>query len=387
MTRDDLLALLAEPLVHLGPVPVPGWAAGLGLLLAAVVLLRRRPRAGEAASGAELDAALARLDAILASQAETNGRVHAMAEHLGARQSDLARAVSERLDGMTARVGQTLRDSAGQTGASLSVLAERLAVIDRAQSEIRDLAGEMVRLQDILSDKQARGAFGEGRMRAIVADALPASAYAFNAPLPNGKRPDCLVSMGREVPPLAIDAKFPLEAFLAYREADTEDARTLAARRVARDMEVHARAISEKYLLPGRTQEVALMFVPSESVFADLHEHFPDALERAQRLRVLVVSPSLLLLALQLARSICKDARMREEAHRIQREVALIAEDVERLAGRVTGLQTHFGQALRDIEAIVVSAEKLRRRGIRVAEIDVGETPAVPVQRGFAPAE
>src|SRR5436305_5643097 len=252
---------------------------------------------------------------------------------------------------------------------SLQKLNERLAVIDTAQKNITELASQVTSLQNVLANKQARGAFGQGRMEAIVADALPKGAFAFQHTLSNGKRPDCAVFLhdGR---PLVIDAKFPLEAITALREAKGEDARKQAAARLRADIGRHVTDIAEKYLVPGETQDVALMFVPSESVFAELHDGFDDLVQRAYRARVMLVSPALLMLAIQVVQQIQKDARMREAADQIHAEVGHLMDDLKRLHERVFKLQQHFGQANEDVRQILVSAEKIERRGVRIREVE-----------------
>ncbi|KAA0972349.1 DNA recombination protein RmuC [Aureimonas fodinaquatilis] len=375
MTVESLINLWQTPLFNLAgqgiSLGVLGSAA-MGCLLVFAVLRLRRERAD-----AE-DAAL-RFEAILQSQAELTGRMQTMGEILGGRQADLARLVAERLDGVGVRVNQSIAESSGKTQESLSKLAERLAVIDRAQGEIRNLAGEVVRLQDILANKQARGAFGQGRMEAIIADALPSGSYSFQATLSNGKRPDCLIHMPNGAPALAIDAKFPLEGFSALRAAEEPEARQAAGQRFRRDMDVHIRAVSEKYLISGETQDTAFLFVPSEAVFAELYEHFDDIVQKAHRARVVIVSPSLLLLSVQVVQALLKDHLMRQEAGRIQHEVGLLSQDLQRLDQRVQALKTHFGQTGRDIDLILTSTGKLLKRGERIAAVDLDTPESAPM--------
>lgn len=368
MSFASLAALLDSPLFALGQRPVSLGEAllALGALLVLWRLVRRL-RSGE---DFEADGT----DAILRAQAELAGRLHSMGEMLGARQAELAHTVAERLDGMGHRVGRGLAEAQAQTGETLSRLAERLAVIDRAQGEIRGLAGEVVRLQDILANKQARGAFGQARMEAIVMDSLPRGSYSFQATLSNGKRPDCVIPMPNGAPALVIDAKFPLESWNAFREAESDELRDAAAQRLRRDMDVHIRAISEKYLLPGETQDTAFLFVPSESVFAEINEHFEDIIRRAHRARVVIVSPSLLMLSIEVVKALLKDQRLRQEAGRIQKEVTLLADDLQRLDARVAALKTHFAQTGRDIDQILVSTEKLVRRGERINGLELETT-------------
>ncbi|WP_062110931.1 DNA recombination protein RmuC [Aureimonas sp. AU40] len=375
MSFVQIASLLDSPLFALGQRPVS--VGEVLLALAALIFLWRLVRRLGGADEAPGEGA----EAILRAQAELAGRLHSMGEMLGARQAELAHTVAERLDGMGHRVGRTLAEAQMQTGETLSRLSERLAVIDRAQGEIRGLAGEVVRLQDILANKQARGAFGQARMEAIVMDSLPRGSYSFQATLSNGKRPDCVIPMPNGAPGLVIDAKFPLESWNAFREAPSDEARDAAATRLRRDMDVHIKAVSEKYLLPGETQDTAFLFVPSESVFAELNEHFEDIIRRAHRVRVVIVSPSLLMLSIEVVKALLKDQRMRQEAGRIQKEVMLLAEDLQRLDARVAALKTHFHQTGRDVDQILVSTEKLVRRGERIAGLEL--EPSEPER--FAP--
>jgi DNA recombination protein RmuC len=248
-------------------------------------------------------------------------------------------------------------------------------VIDTAQNNIQSLAGQVVQLQAILSNKQTRGAFGQSRMEAIVADGLPMGGYEFQATLSNNSRPDCLIHMPNDSPKLVIDAKFPLEAWNAIRAAEGPDAQGRAAQAFRRDVEIHIRDIAAKYLISGETQDTAFMFVPSESVFAEIHENFEGVVQRAHRLRVVIVSPSLLMLSIQVVQALLKDARMREQAHLIQGEVAMLMTDLGRLDERVRKLQQHFLQANKDIDDILTSSNKLNRRGQKIEALEFGGSP------------
>lgn len=240
-------------------------------------------------------------------------------------------------------------------------------------------------LKSILADKQARGAFGQGRMEAIVQDALPPAGYSFQASLSTGVRPDCLIHLPNGAPPLVIDAKFPLEAWTAMRDAASPEERARAEAQMRRDMAIHIRDIHDKYLIPGETQDTAFLFVPSEALFADLNETFADLIQRAHRARVVLVSPSLLLLSIQVVQSVLRDHRMREEAHRIQAEVGHLVDDVDRLVERVAKLGSHFAQAAKDIEQITVSADKIARRAARIEDMDLG--PDAPEAAREAPPQ
>ncbi|HWK69199.1 MAG TPA: DNA recombination protein RmuC [Rhizobiaceae bacterium] len=383
---STLTGLFSEPVARLGATTITlGQAAGSSavllflLLLILVMALWRSARARAVAAAEAAERARdteARMAEILQAQAEMQGRMGAIAEVFGSRQAELTQAIGQRLDAMTGRIGQTMADQTKSTHESLAKLQERLAVIDTAQNNIQSLAGQVVQLQSILSNKQTRGAFGQSRMEAIIGDGLPFGAYVFQATLSNGSRPDCLVSMPNGAPSLAIDAKFPLEAWNAIRAADGAEARKLAAQAFRRDMEVHIRDIADKYLIPGETQDTAFMFVPSESVFAEIHENFEAIVQRALRARVVMVSPSLLMLSIQVVQALLRDARVREQAHRIQIEVVKLMEDVARLDERVRKLQAHFGQASKDIEDILVSSTKVSRRGQKIEALEFAGTDA-----------
>ncbi|TCV75848.1 DNA recombination protein RmuC [Neorhizobium sp. S3-V5DH] len=345
-------------------------AAAAVILLFLVLVLRSNSRRRQDAARQAAEAE-ARLSELIRAQSEMQGRLSVMAETLSTRQSELNQAVSQRLDGMTHRIGTTITEQTRSTHENLRKLQERLAVIDAAQNNIQTLAKDVVGLQAILSNKQTRGAFGQGRMETIVADGLPLGAYSFQSSLSNGTRPDCTIRMPNNAPPLVVDAKFPLEAWNAFREAAAPEARRSAAQQFRRDLEVHIKDISEKYLLPGETQDMAFLFVPSESIFAEIHEHFEAVVQKAQRSRVVFVSPSLLMLSIQVIQAVLKDQRMREQAHLIQGEVALLMEDLTRLDDRTRKLQGHFLAAQRDVEQIVTSSEKLTRRGAKIGALEL----------------
>lgn len=337
-------------------------------------------------SGRQAEDAEARMGELMRMQGEMQGRLSAMGETLAARQVELSQVVGQRLDGMTHRIGATITEQTRSTHDNLRQLQERLAVIDAAQNNIQSLAKDVVGLQAILSNKQTRGAFGQGRMEAIVSDGLPMGAFEFQKTLSNGSRPDCVIRMPNGLPPLVIDAKFPLEAWNAFREAAAPEARRAASQQFRRDMEVHIRDVSEKYLIAGETQDTAFLFVPSESIFAEIHEHFESVIQKAQRARIVIVSPSLLMLSIQVIQAVLKDQRMREQAHLIQGEVALLMEDLGRLDERTRKLQSHFFAAQKDVEQIVTSTEKLGRRGARIEALELEAPVAAPIpQTGPTP--
>jgi DNA recombination protein RmuC len=271
------------------------------------------------------------------------------------------------------KLGSSLIEAEGRTAESLSKLYERLVRIDAAGQSLDDLSKEVVSLQQVLSDKQTRGAFGQMRMEAILEDGLPRNAFELQATLSNGKRPDALIRLPSAPAPLAVDAKFPLEGFEALRTAATAEARTQALARFRDSVSRHVDDIAGKYLIPGETQDMALMFVPSEAVYAELHERLPELVQRAFRARVVIVSPNMLMPAVQTMQAIFKDVRMREQASLIQREVGHLMADVMRLVERAQDLDKHFTLAAKDVEKLLTSAERIGQRAKRIDTVELKE--------------
>ena len=328
-----------------------------------------------------------RLAELARVQAETGARIETMRDMLAGRQAELARMVNERLDSVTHHLSQSMQSTRQHTVDSLQKLNERLVVIDGAQRNITELASQVTSLQSVLTNKQQRGAFGQGRMEIIVQDGLPKGCYEFQPTLSNRSRPDCAVFLPDQRP-LVIDAKFPLEAVTALREARSEDERRQAAARVRQDIGKHVADIAQKYLIRGETQDLALMFVPSESVYLELHEGFDDLVQKALRSQIVIVSPALLMLAISVIQQIQKDARMRAAADQIHAEVGHLMDDLKRLQERVLKLQQHFGQANEDVRQILISAEKVEKRANRIADVefdsedpDAGNVVAAPIAR------
>jgi DNA recombination protein RmuC len=346
-----------------------GLAAGAatGVLLLLILLIAWRRAVARAELGDAFEGQVAEL---LRTQSEMTGRMQTMAEVFGSRQSELARGLTDRMDGLTHRLGQSIQETTHKTHENLSRLAERLAVIDKAQQNITTLSTQVVQLQHILANKQTRGAFGEGRMQAIIQDGLPSNAYEFQAKLSNGTRPDCVVLFPNKGPKLVIDAKFPLEAWNAIRAAGGPELAKAAEAQFRRDTQKHIQDIADRYHIPGETHDTAFMFVPSESIFADIHERFEDVVQRAHRARVVIVSPSLLMLSVQVVMSLLRDMQMRDQAHVIQDEVIRMMADVGRLDERVRKLQLHFGQANKDLDDILTSTKKITNSGDRIQALE-----------------
>jgi len=381
---DQTILQLGQTQVSLGEMLI-GFAGLLlfGMVLWAYFSIRsgKERAAREAAAIERAREAEERMAELVKSQNELTGRMQTMSEIFSTRQGDMMRVVNERLEGMSGRIGQSITETTKTTQESLAKLQERLATIDKAQDNIMGLTGQVVELQNILSNKQTRGAFGEGRMQQIVRDGLPQGAYEFQATLNNGSRPDCVIHMPNDTPPLVIDAKFPLESWHRIREAETPGQSKIAAQSFKRDIEVHLKAISEKYLLKGETQDTAFMFVPSESIFAEIHENFEGLVQKAHKSRVVIVSPSLLMLSIQVMQSVLKDVRMREQAHLIQREIVTLMEDVGRLDDRVRKLDGHFRLAQKDVEQILTSSDKVTKRSTKITDLEFDEPTTVEAHK------
>jgi DNA recombination protein RmuC len=270
-------------------------------------------------------------------------------------------------------MGESLQKSSKETAQSVTKLTERLTVIDQAQQNITKLSTEVVGLQHILDDKQARGAFGEVQLEAIVEDALPNSAYEFQSVLSNGKRADCLIKLPNPPGSVVVDAKFPLTAYRHMLNAQDDAARKGFAKQLGEDVKKHVRDISERYIVSGETADSALMFLPSEAVYAELHANHPAIIEASYKARVYIVSPTTMMATLTTVRAVLRDVEMRKQAGVIQTEVGTMLTDVGRLSERVDNLRRHFDQAHRDIDQIEISAGKVQSRGTRIHELDLGE--------------
>ena len=300
-------------------------------------------------------------------------RLSTVQQQMNDRLAENALKSANALAEMQERMKESLHGSSKQTATSLTQLQERLKMIDKAQDNITKLSGDVLSLQDILSNKQTRGAFGEIQLNDIVSKALPSDSYALQHTLSNGKRADCLIHLPNPPGPIVIDSKFPLEPYEALRNAGTQAELAEAARMMRTALRSHIRAISEKYIIDGETADGALMFLPSEAVYAELHANFSDIVREGFAARVWIVSPTTCMATLNTMRAILKDARMREQAGAIRKELGMLHKDVDRLGDRVANLDRHFGQAAKDISEIKISADKAGRRAQRLDNFDFEE--------------
>jgi DNA recombination protein RmuC len=281
------------------------------------------------------------------------------------------RQTTAQVEALKQRLGDSLAESATKTAETLGGIGARLTVIDEAQKNISALSGQVTGLQQVLSNKQSRGAFGQAQMEEIVRDGLPTTLYDFQFTLSNRNRPDCVIRIPGNKALLVIDSKFPLESFDALRRASTDEEKKLALAQVRASVGKHVTDIAEKYLIPGEVQTPAIMFVPSESLYADLHDGFADVIQKAHRTNVIVVSPNILMLAINTIQTVMKDARMREQADLIKKEVGTLLNDVRLLGDRVSKLQSHFNQADADIKNILISTGKITGRAEKIEKVEL----------------
>ncbi|MBP6737630.1 MAG: DNA recombination protein RmuC [Rhodobacteraceae bacterium] len=344
----------------------------LGFLL---LILRTAGRSAQAAAPLmrEMGWLSQRVQSLSDGQERLAGGLHHVSENQAVSQSAMLQVMEQRLAEVSRQMGESLHGTSTRTARSLGELHQRLETIDKAQANIEKLSGNVLSLQDILSNKQTRGAFGEIQLHDIVQKALPPDAFTMQATLSNGKRADCLVHLPNPPGPIVIDAKFPLEAYEAIRRAETPRQAQEAATLMRGALRQHIRAIAEKYILEGETADGALMFLPSEAVYAELHSNFPDLVREGFAARVWIVSPTTCMATLNTMRAVLKDARMREQAGAIRKELAELYKDVERLSDRVGNLDRHFGQAAKDIEEIKISSDKATRRARRLDNFDFEE--------------
>lgn len=349
--------------------------AGLIVLILLLLSLRAVSRLTKAAEplSYQMSALGQRVQALGEGQERLAGGLHHVSEAQAKQQTSMLQLMEKRLADVQLQMNENLQGSARRTAHSLGELQQRLTAIDKAQDNITKLSGDVLSLQDILSNKQTRGAFGEIQLNDIVSKALPSDSYSLQATLSNGRRADCLIHLPNPPGPIAIDSKFPLEPYEALRNATSDWELNEAARQLRTAVKKHIKDISEKYILEGETADGALMFLPSEAVYAELHANFPELVREGFSARVWIVSPTTCMATLNTMRAILKDARMREQAGAIRRELGLLYQDVDRLVTRVENLDRHFTQAAKDITEIKISADKAGKRARRLDNFDFEE--------------
>ena len=360
------------------PLVIASIAGAVIVLLMMILLIVSVRRAGQSALmtqhvAAQMGGLGSRVNELSNGQQQLFGGLNSVTEAQAQQQAQTLQLMEKRLAQVNEAMGQNLSSSAQRTAQSLGELQQRLQTIDKAQENITKLSGDVLSLQDILSNKQTRGAFGEIQLNDIVSKALPSDSYALQATLSNGKRADCLIHLPNPPGPIAIDSKFPLEAYEALRNATNDWEVNEAAKFMRTSVKAHIKAISEKYIIDGETADGALMFLPSEAVYAELHANFPELIREGFSARVWIVSPTTCMATLNTMRAILKDARMQEQAGAIRKELGLLYSDVDRLGTRVENLDRHFNQAAKDISDIKISADKAGKRARRLDNFDFEE--------------
>ena len=356
-------------------IAIVGAAFALVLVILLIMVVKRAGQSTQMAQivASQMGGVTQRVQMLSDGQQQLFGGLTSVTEAQAQSQANMLKLMEQRLQNVTEMMNRNLTTSAKTTAASLGELQQRLKTIDKAQENITKLSGDVLSLQDILSNKQTRGAFGEIQLHDIVSKALPSDSYSLQHTLSNGKRADCLIHLPNPPGPIVIDSKFPLEAYEALRCAKSDYELNDAARLMRTAVRTHIKAISEKYIIEGETADGALMFLPSEAVYAELHANFSELVREGFNARVWIVSPTTCMATLNTMRAILKDARMREQAGAIRKELALLYTDVDRLGTRVENLDRHFGMAAKDIAEIKISADKAGRRAQRLDNFDFEE--------------
>jgi len=360
------------------PIVIAGLIGAAAVALLFILLIMSVRRAGESA---RMAAPMAQQMGMLGQQVrqlsdgqqQLAGGLNHVSEAQAISQAKMLQLMEQRLADVSKTMGENLEGTSRRTAQSLGELQQRLQTIDKAQANIEKLSGNVLSLQDILSNKQTRGAFGEIQLNDIVGKALPKDSYALQATLSNGKRADCLIKLPNPPGPIVVDAKFPLEAYEALRKAETQWETKEAVTFFKTSVKAHIKAISERYILEGETADGALMFLPSEAIYAELHANFPDLVREGFDARVWIVSPTTCMATLNTMRAILKDARMREQAGAIRATLKQLHRDVELVVDRVSKLNTHFSQARGDLDGINTAAERAGKRAARLDNFDFEE--------------
>ena len=347
------------------------------LLLISVARAAGRSAQATAPLASQMEYLNQRVQVLGDGQQQLVGGLTHVSESQASQQSNMLKLMEARLTAVQEQMNVNLQTSSKNTALSLGELQQRLVTIDKAQDNIQKLSGSVLSLQDILANKQTRGAFGEIQLQEIVSKALPSDAYTWQATLSNGKRADCLIHLPNPPGPIVIDSKFPLEAYEALQKATSDWDKNEAVKLMRVSVKSHIKAIADKYILDGETADGALMFLPSEAVYAELHSNFPELVREGFEAHVWIVSPTTCMATLNTMRAILKDARMREQAGAIRSALRHLHRDVELVVERVEKLNTHFGQARKDIEGISTAAERAGKRAHKLDNFDFEEVEVV----------
>ncbi len=294
------------------------------------------------------------------------------ARQLGERVKELIDTNERRLGEISGKVEERLDKGFEKTTTVFADVLKRLALIDKAQEKIAELSGNVVSLQEVLSDKRSRGAFGEVQLSALISNMMPENSYSLQHTFDNGVRADCVLFLPEPTGTVCIDSKFPLESYQRMTDSTLGDAdRKTAEQQFRQDIKKHIKDISSKYIIPGQTSDGAVMFIPAEAVFAEIHGHYPDLVEEAQNARVWLASPTTMMAVLTTSRAVLKDAATRKQIHIIQEHLVALSKDFGRFQNRMDKLATHIGQAHKDVGDVQVSAKKISSRFTKIEQVEL----------------
>ncbi|WP_324780573.1 DNA recombination protein RmuC [Thiobacillus sedimenti] len=307
-----------------------------------------------------------------AEQSLLQDTLKGMSAQFGDRVQQLSQTVDGRLNEISGKVAERLDEGFKKTNETFTSVMTRLAVIDEAQKKIEGLASNVVSLQEILGDKRSRGAFGEVQLEALVRNSLPPDAYAFQHTLKSGARADCVLILPEPTGTVCVDAKFPLENYSRmFDDALPPAERDAARRQFKMDVKKHVDDIAAKYIVAGETSDGAVLFLPAEAVFAEIHAYHPDLVEHAQKQRVWLTSPTTLMAVLNTARAVIRDSETRRMAHVIKDELAKLAKDFARFDERMKKLATHIEQANKDVSEVRISSDKISKRFAQIERVEL----------------
>lgn len=300
---------------------------------------------------------------------------HSFKQHAGSLTSHLQLLTEEirtHLQSLTQQVQHKLTEGFEKTSSTFIDVVKRLTIIDEAQKKISELSNHVVSLQDVLVDKKARGAFGEVQLSTLIANMIPATHYQMQYTLSNQKRADCILFLPEPTGNVVIDAKFPLETYQRLINTDAVSVeRKSLQQQFRQDIQKHIKDIAEKYIIPNETTDGAMMFIPAESIFAEIHANFPDLVAQSQRLKVWLVSPSTLMAVLTTAKAVLKDDATRKQVHIIQKHLHMLADDFQRFEKRMDKLSKHIDQAHQDVSDVHTSAKKITSRFQKIESVDI----------------
>jgi len=311
-------------------------------------------------------------------------------EKLASSNEKIQETLHNRLNEIGGQVEKRLNKGFEKTTETFTDVVKRLALIDEAQKRITELSSNVVSLQEVLSDKRSRGAFGEVQMAALVRNMMPENSFALQYSLPNGTRVDCMLFLPEPTGNLAIDSKFSLESYQKMMDNDLPESDRIAAERQFRqDIKKHIKDISEKYIIPGETSDSAIMFIPAEAVFAEIHAHQPELVEESHRARVWMVSPSTMMAVLTTVRAVLKDAATRKQVHLIQEHLVGLSKDFNRFGIRMENLSRHIQQANKDVDDVNKSAKKISSRFEKIEKVELDDKDDVELleEKNKSPVE